>query len=93
LGRDYTKYNWDLDLLENFALVKLPSLLISACPAHVIFEHVLSLLAVRVQLLPSVGGVVDLPVLRQVKAKFLAFPDPYPGDGRVVVLAKQAAGG
>lgn len=77
------------DLFEDFALVKLAAVLVFADPLQVVVYHCLSLLCIRVQLLPVVWGVIDFPVVGELEGKVVALPHPDAGNGRVVVFAEQ----
>ena len=79
-----------VDLLEDLALVELAAVLVLALPIEILVDHGLGLLGVGVELLPVVGGVVDLPVVAELEGQVVASPDPDAGDGGVVVLAEEA---
>ena len=79
-----------VDLLEDLALVELSAVLVFALPIEILVDQGLGFLGGGVQLLPLVGGVVDLPVVGELKGEVVAAPDPDAGNGGVVVLAEEA---
>ena len=74
--------------LEDLALVELPSLEVGAFPLEVLLYQFFGLVRLGVELLPVIRVVIDLPIGTQLEGEVLAAPNPDPGDGGVVVLAK-----
>lgn len=66
-----------LGLFEDLALVELATLLVGATPREVLLDQLLSGVVGRIQLLPVVHLVIDLPIWRQLEGKILTTPDPH----------------
>lgn len=95
-------------LLEDLALVEFSALCIFALPLPVLSNLSLALVRLGIQLLPAkikkiktnynkkvnllIAGIVDLPVLAQLKGQLLPLEDPDSTDGGIVVLAEQTTG-
>ena len=80
----------EVNLLEDLALIELPSFLILANPLEIIVDHCLGFLRLRIKLRPVVRGVVDLPVVAELEGEIVSTPNPDSGNGGVVVLAEEA---
>lgn len=85
-----TRYFVD-PLLEDLALIE-GSRILDAFPSPIRIDQRLSLLISRIQFLPGVAFVVNLPVGAQLECQVVTAPDPNTGNRRIVVFAEQADG-